>query len=85
MAVFMVERDLPGMTIRELIATQQAAIKAGRELSENGKNVRYLRSTYVPGSSRCMCLFEAGSLDLVQQVNEKAKLPFTRIVEVLTL
>ncbi len=33
----------------------------------------------------CMCLFESDDKDLVQQVNEEANLPFTRIVEALDL
>ncbi len=32
-----------------------------------------------------MCLFESDDKNLVQQVNEQAKLPFTRIVEALDL
>ena len=49
--------------------------------SAQGKNVRYLRSTFVPGDARCMCLFEAQNPHLVREVNEAAKIPFTRIVE----
>jgi hypothetical protein len=30
-----------------------------------------------------MCLFEATSPDLVKELNEQAKIPFTRIVEAL--
>jgi Protein of unknown function (DUF4242) len=47
--------------------------------------VRYIRSTFVPSESRCMCLFEAPNSELVKELNEKAKIPFTRIVEALDL
>ena len=37
------------------------------------------------GEARCMCLFEATGPELVKELNEKAKIPFTRIVEALDL
>jgi hypothetical protein len=37
------------------------------------------------GRGRCMCLFEATGPDLVKELNEQAKIPFTRIVEALDL
>lgn len=85
MAVYMVERELPGVTMEQLGAAQQAAIKTGEEFTEGGKNVRYIRTTFVPGDFRCMCLFEADNADLVREVNEKAQIPFVSITEALDL
>jgi muconolactone delta-isomerase len=85
MAVYMVDRDLPGVTMDQLGAAQKAAIETGQKLTEQGKNVRYIRTTFVPGEAHCMCLFEADSADLVREVNEAAQIPFTRIVEALDL
>jgi hypothetical protein len=45
-----------------------------------GKPVRYLRSTFTPGESRCRCLFEAPNSELVQAVNEAAQIPYNRIM-----
>jgi len=81
MAVYMVERDLPGVTMEQLGAAQKEAIERSREFTAEGKDVRYIRSIFVPGEARCMCLFEAPSPDVVKEVNEAAKIPFTRIVE----
>ena len=81
MAVYMVDRSLPGVTMDQLAAAKKAAIEISQKYSVEGKNVRYLRSTFVPGDARCMCLFEAQNSELVKEVNEAAKLPFTRIVE----
>ncbi|HEV8310324.1 MAG TPA: DUF4242 domain-containing protein [Methylomirabilota bacterium] len=85
MAVYMVERDLKGITLEQLGAAQRAAIETGRRLTAEGKNVRYIRSTFVPGESRCMCLFEAPNPQLVKELNETAQIPFSRIVEALDL
>ena len=85
MAVYMVERELPGVTMDQLAAAQKAAIETGQQFTAAGKNVRYIRTTFVPGEAHCMCLFEADNPDLVREVNETAKIPFTRIVEALDL
>ena len=83
--VYMVERSLPGISNEQLAGAQQAAIRTADEFSRQGTPVRYLRSTFVPAESRCLCLFEAGSDEAVRQVNEAAGLPYTRIVEALHL
>lgn len=85
MSVFMVDRELPGMSIEQLGGAQKAAIDTSRRFTEEGKPVRYLRSTWVPGESQCMCLFEADDQELVRQVNDDAGLPYTRIVEAMDL
>ena len=85
MAIYMVDRDLPGVTMEQLGAAQKAAIETGHKFTEEGKNVRYIRTTFVPGEAHCMCLFEADNADLVREVNEAAQIPFTRIVEAMDL
>ena len=80
MAVYLVERDLPGVTMEQLAAAQKKAIQMGKELTAQGKDVRYIRSTFVPGENKCMCLFEAPNADNVREANERAEIPFSRIV-----
>jgi len=81
MPVYMVERDLPGIKMEQLAAAQKRAIEVGKELTAEGREVRYIRSTFVPGENKCMCLFEAPNPDNVREANERADIPFTRIVE----
>lgn len=85
MAVYMVDRDLKGITMEQLAAAQRRAIETGQRLTAEGKPVRYIRSTFVPGESHCMCLFEAPNPQLVKELNEAAQIPFSRIVEALDL
>jgi muconolactone delta-isomerase len=80
MAVYMVERDLPGISMEQLAAAQKRAIQTGKELTAQGRQVRYIRSTFVPGENKCMCLFEAPNPENVREANERAQIPFTRIV-----
>lgn len=85
MAVYMVERELPGITDEQLAGAQRAAITSAQRSTTSGTPVRYIRSTFVPGEARLMCLFEAASPDAVRDVNESAGLPFTRIVGAMDL
>jgi len=80
MSVYLVERDLPGVTMEQLAEAQKKAIQVGIELTAQGKEVRYIRSTFVPGENKCMCLFEAPNPENVREANERAEIPFTRIV-----
>jgi hypothetical protein len=83
--VYLVERELPNIEMEELADAQKRAILSGKEMTAQGKEVRYIRSMFVPGESRCMCLFEAPNSENVREANERAEIPFTRIVEVFDL
>jgi hypothetical protein len=85
MSVFMVDRNLPGITLEQLAEAQKAAIDKSRQFTEEGRPVRYIRSMYVPGEAHCMCLFEAGNAGDVQDVNDEAGIPYTRVVEAMDL
>ena len=85
MTIYLVERDLPGISLDQLAAAQRAAIETSAQFTARGRPVRYLRSTFVPQDARCLCLFEASDAAVVQQVNEAARLPFTRIIDALDL
>jgi muconolactone delta-isomerase len=81
----LVDRDLPRITSDGLAALQRAEISASQRLTAAGQQVRYLRSVFIPGEARCMCLFEAEDEAAVATLNQAAGLPFTRIVEALDL
>lgn len=81
MAVYLVDRFLPGITLEQVASAERAAMAMSQTFTANGKPVRYLRSTFVPEEEHCMSLFEARTAKLVQEVNEAAQLPFTRIIE----
>ena len=85
MAVYLVERELAGITTEQLAGAHRSAITASRQFSEAGTPVRYLRSTFLPAEGRCFCLFEVHDPVSVRKVNEAAGLLFSRIVEALDL
>ena len=85
MAIYVVERTLPGITQAELTAVQQAAVEMSKKFTAQSRPVRYLRSVFIPSESQCLSLFEAESAGLVRDVNESAQIPFTRILEAIDL
>lgn len=85
MSVYMVERNLKGISMADLGAAQQAAIAKAAEMTAAGTDVRYIRSTFAPDDGRCMCLFEAGSEAAVKRLNDDAGLPYNQVVEALDL
>jgi hypothetical protein len=85
MSVFMVERELAGIAMDDLAGAQKAAIGKAEEMRQNGCDVRYIRTTFVPEDGRCMCLFEASSADQVKRLNDEAGLPYSRVVPALDL
>ena len=85
MKTYIVDRDLPGITLEQLASAQQAAIATSQRFTEEGKPVRYIRTAWVPTESRVMCMFEAETGGSVRDVNEAAGIPFTRIVEAMDL
>jgi hypothetical protein len=85
MPVYLVERDLPGATLGQLAAIRRAARQACATFAAQGRPVRYVRSTFLPGQSRCLCLFEAPDAEQVRAVNEAAQIPYNRIILALDL
>ena len=85
MGIYLVDRDLPGITLEGLAQLQRAEIGASEQLTAVGQRARYLRSVFIVGEARCLCLFEAENEVVVAALNEAARLPFTRIVAALDL
>ena len=85
MSIFMVERDLRGISMEDLGGAQKAAIGKAEEMSADGTAIRYIRSTFAPEDGRCMCLFDAASDADVKRLNDDAGLPYTRVVPALDL
>jgi hypothetical protein len=78
--MYVVECLLPGTTLETVEALGHAAEKTARSFAAQGRSVRYLRTTFILGESRCQSLFEAANADLVQELNDAAQLPYSRIV-----
>jgi hypothetical protein len=85
METFVVERSLKGIPMDQLAAAQARAIATASRMSAEGTQVRYLRSTFVPDTGQCMCLFEAENAQDVEALNRSAEIPFNRVAKALDL
>ena len=77
----MVERHLPGFPAEQLSAAPGAVREKSAELTAEGQEVSYIRSTYVPEGEKCYCLFEGESQGAVEEVQRRAELPYEQIHE----
>jgi hypothetical protein len=85
MSIFVAERSLKGIAMEDLAAAQRRAIDTAQAFRREGRSVRYLRSTFVPDSGSCLCLFEANDAATVQALNDTAQVPYDRIAPALDL
>jgi len=83
MGKYLVERYLPGVTPEQLAAAAGNAKSTTAEMTREGTSVTYLRSTFIPGEDKCFCLFEGPSAEAVKAANDRAQLPYERIVEAM--
>ena len=83
--VYVVERYLPGLDQRQLVGLLGKLGKVTDDLRREGTRVRYLGSTIVPGDEACFCQFEGDSEAAVAEANERAGVPFARIVAAITV
>lgn len=81
MQQYMVERHLPDFPPEQLPRAAGAAKQKSEELSAEGQEVRYVRSTFVPEGAKCYCLFEGTSKEAVEEVQRRAGLPYQQIHE----
>jgi hypothetical protein len=84
-ATFLVLRDLPGVTRDQYSAAQDAIADAAQHASPAGREVRYLGGFFLPGSGRAVCVFGAESSSDVADVNQRAGVAFTEVLEAVEL
>jgi Protein of unknown function (DUF4242) len=85
MPLFAVERDLSQVPPERLRADLRSLVSACARLQGLGKKVRYISSAVFPAEARGLCLFGAEEPQWIREVNEAARLPYSRIFAVLDL
>ena len=77
---FLVEHYWPGITA-EIFRSAAERVRATAEaMARGGTPIRYRHSTMVPADEAAFCVFDAGSVELVEQLYARAGVPFERIV-----
>lgn len=85
MGVYLVERVFPGATLDQVKEAQRAVIEMSQRFVARGEPIRHLRSIYIPGQCRHLCLIEAPDPQRIEELHEVARASFSNIVEVVDL
>lgn len=85
MPLFAVERDLSQVPPERFRSELKGLVAACVRLKSAGKQVRYISSAVFPAEARGICLFGAEQPEWIQEANEAAGLPYTRIFAMLDL
>src|SRR5262245_10205835 len=80
---YLVEWYRPGLTAELLEQTARTIDRCAADLSAEGTRIDLLLTLFVPADEVAFCLFAAGSPTSVEQVCQRARLPFTRIAETI--
>ena len=78
---YLVERYLPGVNAHDLETASAQLATAATDLAEQGIEVRYISSTFIPEYESCLCRFESVDADSVRRACEQAGVGYARIVE----
>lgn len=54
-------------------------------MRQEGHEVPWIRSFYLPQSEQTHCYFEGPSMETIRELNDRAQIPFVEIAEVLEL
>jgi hypothetical protein len=82
--LYLVEQYSPGVTVDELASWAARVRDMAVAMSNEGRAVRYLRSTIVPADEALLCVFEASYEELVREVYARAGVPFERLSAALS-
>ena len=80
MGLYLVERYLPGATDDDVATAADRVAAASERMTAEGIAVRYLGTTFIPADETCFCEFEAPTPETVEWTNERANVPFARIL-----
>ena len=85
MGTYAAERYMPGVIPEQLRDAARRAKAASAEMTAEGTRITYLSSTLLSGDDTCYCLFHAPSEQAVRQANDRAGIPYERIIPAVHL
>jgi hypothetical protein len=80
---YLVERYWPGVTSELLFEALKRGRRVMEEMSSEGTRIRDLSCTLIPGEEVVFSVYEGPSADAVRQLNQRAGIPVSRIVEAI--
>lgn len=85
MPTYLVERYWPGVTSELLLEALDRDRRVIEEMRGEGIPVRQLSCILIPGEEVVFSVYEGPSAAAVRQLNERAGIPVSRIVEAIPL
>jgi hypothetical protein len=82
---YLVERYWPGVTSELLLEALDRGQRVMEEMSVEGTPVRGISCTLIPREEVVFSVYEGPSVAAVRQLNERAGIPVSRIVEAIEL
>jgi hypothetical protein len=82
MPTFVAIRSLPGITPDGVHGAGARISTCAASMQTEGTRVKWLRSFFLPETSQTHCYFEGPDRATIVDLNERAGLPFERLVEV---
>jgi Nickel responsive protein SCO4226-like len=82
---YLVERYWSGVTSEMLLEALDRGCRVMKEMSVEGTHVRDISWTLIPGEEVVFSVYEGPSAAAVRQVNERAGIPVSRIVEAIAV
>jgi hypothetical protein len=79
--VYLLEAYVPGSSAADLTELAEHLNVAAEAVLQEGLQVRYLRSTYVPEDETCFHYIEVASASVAERFARSAELSFDRILE----
>ena len=80
---YLVEHYWPGITAEAFHAAAERVRTTARAMARGGTPIRYLHSIMVPADEAAFCIFDAASMELIEQLYARAGVRFDRIVAAL--
>ena len=82
MPMFVVKRQLTGITPDALQGAGLRIKTCAAEMQIEGCDVHWVRSYFLPEAAQTHCYFNAPDTEILKQLNDRAQIPFVDIAEV---
>ena len=85
MPTYLVERYWPGVTSELLLEALNRGRRVMGQMNAEGTEVRDISCIFIPGEEVVFSMYEGPSAAAVRQLNERAGIPVSRIVEAIAI
>jgi hypothetical protein len=82
---YLVERYWPGVTVQRLSEALGRVRQVMEEMSGQGMSIGDVSCTLIPAEEVVFSVYEGPSAAAVRQLNERAGIPFSRIIEAISM